>query len=532
MSPAGTQLGAVTPSGVRDGDPQVLAALCARRGPAILAYARASCAAPYVTRAAADAFARFRALVAAPEGPPGAHPDALLLSCARRAALELAPPGPDLGCGAAIELLASRGERTISSGDDARLTRHLDICPSCRDMSRRLAEAEAAYRAADEAPLPAEVTAAVVAALAAAAPIRARVDLAAPPPAATPARNGGRSGAATAADPASPAADEPASSAAVAVETVVPAEVAGSLAEDEPGHAAARPPDPGPDAVAEVDEQLAVAAAIDGHDDPDEAPIDQHDDPGEPPIGEDGLPDDEEAGDEPVGAPRRPAPAPYYEVPAPAPRRTARSGVRGLRPGRRTGGVAGAASALTRTAAASARRVLDRSSSGERRGQAPADPEPEPASQQTATWQPIEDMAFPRPSTADAVATHAPAPVDAGREHDQRARERRTAREADPGHGTPPRLPRRGRERPHQPLSAHGFRDLALPAGLLVAAALVILAVAGVFGGASPSPSTGTQARGAPASLAGPVLAPERSATSMSLAAAERIVGAGPGAAP
>src|SRR3954454_1080038 len=97
MPPAVTTAGAITPGGVRDGDPAVLAALCARRGPAVLAFTRAL-SEPYAKRAAADAFASFRVAVVEASGRPAMHPDALLLGCARRAALALVPPGPELGC--------------------------------------------------------------------------------------------------------------------------------------------------------------------------------------------------------------------------------------------------------------------------------------------------------------------------------------------------------------------------------------------------------------------------------------------------
>src|SRR4051794_37339704 len=171
MPPAATQDAAITPGGVRDGDPQVLAALCARRGPSVLAFAR-GLNDPYATRAAADAFARFRAEVVSAAGPPAMHPDALLLGCARRAALALLPPGPELGCPPARDLLAARAEESISPADDGKLQRHLEICPSCRGISARLAGADRAYREADDEPLPPDVTAAIVAALAAAAPVR------------------------------------------------------------------------------------------------------------------------------------------------------------------------------------------------------------------------------------------------------------------------------------------------------------------------------------------------------------------------
>ncbi len=172
MPPAGTSKpGAVTPSGVRDGDPQVLAALCARRGEAVLAFARTVCPPEYATRAAADAFARFRATVAG-DGELDLHPDALLLRSIRRAALDAVEPGPDLGCAPARPLLAARAERSIAAGEDARLTHHLKICDHCRDISSRLSTAETAYRDAEPRPVEPDATAAIVAAMAAAAPIR------------------------------------------------------------------------------------------------------------------------------------------------------------------------------------------------------------------------------------------------------------------------------------------------------------------------------------------------------------------------
>jgi hypothetical protein len=86
-------------------------------------------------------------------------------------------------------------------------------------------------------------------------------------------------------------------------------------------------------------------------------------------------------------------------------------------------------------------------------------------------------------------------------------------------HSRPPRIPRPHRDRPHLPLRAHGPRELALPAGLLVVAALVIMAVAGVFGGGTSTPATGTQASTAPVTA---VADAPQSATAMSLAAAVR----------
>src|SRR3954452_6191171 len=171
MPPTGTPPAAITPQGIRDGDPAVLAALAARRGPAVMAFASEICDEHFAVRAVADAFARFRAAVATDEEAVKQHPDALLLRCARRAALDLAPRGPDLGCGPAIDLLAQRAERAIRRRDASLLSRHLTTCEHCRDLAAGLESADRAYREADDGELDAATVAPIVAALAAAAPV-------------------------------------------------------------------------------------------------------------------------------------------------------------------------------------------------------------------------------------------------------------------------------------------------------------------------------------------------------------------------
>src|SRR3954453_4885116 len=174
MPPTGTPPAAITPQGIRDGDPAVLAALAARRGPAVMAFATEICDEHFAVRATADAFARFRAAVATDEEAVKLHPDALLLRCARRAALDLAPRGPDLGCGPAADLLIARAERTIKARDAGLLKRHLESCEHCADLSDRLDAADRAYRESDDAPLDPSAIGPMVAALAAAAPVRPR----------------------------------------------------------------------------------------------------------------------------------------------------------------------------------------------------------------------------------------------------------------------------------------------------------------------------------------------------------------------
>src|SRR6476619_1133869 len=84
----------VTPAGVRDGELAALQALTAARGSAVLAYCRAVCGEELAPRAAAEAFARFRAAVHAAEHVAGMDPDAILLGATRHAAASLAPAPP------------------------------------------------------------------------------------------------------------------------------------------------------------------------------------------------------------------------------------------------------------------------------------------------------------------------------------------------------------------------------------------------------------------------------------------------------
>lgn len=524
---------AITPQGVRNGHPQVLAALVARRGPAVLAHARCVVDEGLVVRAAADAFARFRAAVVA--GDVREHPDALLLRCARRAALDLAPPGPDLGCLPARELFASRAEKTIKPGAAALLDRHAASCEHCAALADRLERGEDAYRDADEVPLEPAVVAPIVAALAAAAPVA--------PSAIAPATNG-------APKPVLSAVPEPAPAAPVLA----------AVPEPEPSPPLAAVEDAAPEAAAAEDEDLGAAA------DPAAGLADDEDEPGD--LADDAIAADDDlaaadlaAGDvpEPQDAPDdhdhadhdRVAPLPYYQVPEPAPSSRAE---RRRKAAARAAAAGGAAAALTRRARKAARERLDRRA--ETPPEAPQTPEapeapqipdapqaPEPVSLVAAPSPPAPDLGFapddtiiwPAASpTAEPVETVSDEPplrgVDdeleqsaarAAARHYRRLRHRAQREESIPD--GPPRFPRPPRPRPHLPLRSHGRRELALPAGLLVLAALVIMAVAGVFGGGSATPETGTLARRAPV----PPLV-SQSVTSMSLERAVEIAAARP----
>ena len=469
MPPVATQAGAITPGGVRDGDPQVLAALCARRGPAVLAFARELCE-PYATRAAADAFARFRAIVVAGAVGSDIHPDALLLRCARRAALELLPPGPELGCPEARELLAARAERTISAGDDKRLTRHLEICPACRSVSASLAAAKRAYRDVEDEALAPEVTGAIVAALAAAAPVRMPGE-----------------------------------------KRVVPVSVSPPEHDEEPE-------------IADLRASEAEAVEEPEAPEPVEEPEPAEEEEPEPQLTEEFDP----ITSEPISAPLAPEPVvtsalPYYEVPAATPRGQ-RGRERSRRAAQQAGAAAGLAASVTRWAAGSARRRFSRP-------EPPVSPTPaplpssipiEPIRPEPRVWQPLEDMSFPEPPPQvpdEPPLTPSPIPDPVFP-----ARTRRSSRVRTRGVRTPPpRLLRRHRHRHHLPLRDHSPRELAIPGVLLVAAALVIMAVAGVFGGGSPDPSP--PAARIVNTRPAPRPHPELSATAISLADAENAVG-------
>jgi len=178
------QAGAVTPDGVRTGDPAALAALVERRGGAVLAYCREVCAPADAPLAAAEALARFRAAVWASGNAPDLDPERLLLSATRHAAAGrarlVAQPGATrriLGrahtdtCSRMPALIVARAENLLGSADLDRLSRHLDRCASCRATEAAFRRAERAYVATAHAALDTSTTALFLAALAEAAPV-------------------------------------------------------------------------------------------------------------------------------------------------------------------------------------------------------------------------------------------------------------------------------------------------------------------------------------------------------------------------
>lgn len=173
----------VTPTGVREGDPAALAALCAVRGPSVVAYCRHVAGETDAGAAAADAFARFRVAVTDAGDATSVDPEALLISATRCSAAGYASAAAQGDCAEVPALLAARAEKTIAPPDLERLGSHLEQCSACRAPVARFRAAERAYRDPPEKSVDPALTAQIVGALIAAVPP-------APPEAAPPASNG------------------------------------------------------------------------------------------------------------------------------------------------------------------------------------------------------------------------------------------------------------------------------------------------------------------------------------------------------
>ncbi len=161
---------AVTPAGVRDGDPAALAALCSVRGPSVLAYCRHVAGDDQAVGAAEDAFAGFRMAVVSTPDTSNLNPEALLINATRAAAAARAGTGAQGVCAEVPALLAARAGRSISDADRERLDRHLESCWTCRAPVARFKAAERAYRDPPDPTLDPAVAERIVAALATAVP--------------------------------------------------------------------------------------------------------------------------------------------------------------------------------------------------------------------------------------------------------------------------------------------------------------------------------------------------------------------------
>ncbi len=160
----------VTPTGVREGDPAALAALCAARGPSVVAYCRHVAGEADAGAAAADAFARFRVAVVAAGDATTLNPEALLISATRTSAAARADITAPGHCSHVPALLAARAEKTIDPGDLMRLEAHLQECWACRAPVARFKAAERAYRDPPEKTVDPALSAMIVEALIAAVP--------------------------------------------------------------------------------------------------------------------------------------------------------------------------------------------------------------------------------------------------------------------------------------------------------------------------------------------------------------------------
>lgn len=170
----------VTPAGTRDGEPDVLAGLCMRRGGAVLAYSEHMAAPGQAALAAADAFARFRSRVVAADELAGLDADALLLSATRHAAVARGvrvnradDAEASEECLSAQRLVVDWMEDELSPAARERLERHVAGCAECGAVLVRFEAAERAYLHPPKAPVPPTIARSIVSALAAAAPVTA-----------------------------------------------------------------------------------------------------------------------------------------------------------------------------------------------------------------------------------------------------------------------------------------------------------------------------------------------------------------------
>ena len=148
----------VTPQGVRSGDPAALQALVDRRGPAVIAFCTQVCGPQAADRAAAEAFARFRAAVRDAQDLKSLDPEALLRGATRHAAASMArqPSGPPPHgklrsrgtetCVHVPTMLAARANGALGPADLERIARHLDRCERCNALAEIFRRAELAYQ--------------------------------------------------------------------------------------------------------------------------------------------------------------------------------------------------------------------------------------------------------------------------------------------------------------------------------------------------------------------------------------------------
>lgn len=147
---------AVTPAGIREGDPAVLGLLVERRGGAVVGYLREVTPPGDALRAAAWALADLRAQVLTAGGAE-LDPAAALLDATRRAAARFAenPLRPDgrrrteertAVCVRIPRLLVSWAGGRLPREDELRLLEHVRGCPDCQAANTAFARAETRFR--------------------------------------------------------------------------------------------------------------------------------------------------------------------------------------------------------------------------------------------------------------------------------------------------------------------------------------------------------------------------------------------------
>lgn len=166
----------VTPDGLRQGDPFVLATLVQRRGGDVLAYAREVAAPGEALRMAAAVFVEFRVTVLSAD-EPAEDPGVELLSAMRRIAARQAenpfrpgahrrPTTRTTVCERFPRLLTAWADHRLPRADAVRLREHVVDCPDCDALNVAFDKAETAYRDGPPAELSPEETGALVAAMA------------------------------------------------------------------------------------------------------------------------------------------------------------------------------------------------------------------------------------------------------------------------------------------------------------------------------------------------------------------------------
>jgi hypothetical protein len=147
-----------TPEGVRAGDHAALQAVVDRRGPAVIAFCTQVCGPHDATRAAAEAFARFRAAVRDASQLSSVDPELLLRGATRHAAASMArvPLGPPphgklrsrgtQTCEHVPTMLAARANGALGEADLERMARHLDRCERCNALAEIFHRAELSYQ--------------------------------------------------------------------------------------------------------------------------------------------------------------------------------------------------------------------------------------------------------------------------------------------------------------------------------------------------------------------------------------------------